>query len=161
MVHFGNVVPLPERQSSVPRQAPARRRIKVGRMSYLEQTFCAVPFADLIVKQGVMHGEALETCADFIVGDTFAVHHDWGVLAANDHRHAPKPANAIKADCAAIRALADWAKVVRMALLDETGCGYQAYAVAPAHNGMRPPYVLLPRDLPIKRKLTLIKVTAL
>lgn len=110
----------------------------------------------MVVAEGVMHGETLEMYSDFVVGDTFAIDDRDGQLAANDHIHAPLPANAVKADSPTIKALADWADVLRMTLLDETGCGHLGYAVTPNHRGMRASYVLLPRALPAKRKLTLI-----
>lgn len=110
----------------------------------------------MVVAQGVMHGETLETFSDFVVGDTFSVDDKDGQLAANDHSHAPLPANAIQPDSPTIKALAEWAGVLRMTLLDETGCGHLSYAITPNHRGMRAPYVLLPRTLPATRKLTLI-----
>ncbi|WP_370400214.1 hypothetical protein [Sulfitobacter sp. JB4-11] len=161
MLHFGNVVPLPERQNAVPSRIPPHRRIDVGLLSPLERSYCTIPFSEIKVSQGVMHGELLEHCDDFMVGDTFVVNTDSSALASNDHTHSPKPANAVQVDCPTIIALASFADVVRMTMLDDTGCGYQAYAVAPTHAGMRAPYVLLPRALPVGRKLTLIKAVSL
>ena len=157
MSQFGNVVALSDRSLTAPRRAPAPRRIPAGPLSAFEQAFCAIPLSSVVVTQGVMQGEPLETHEDFIVGDSIALDNRDGQLASNDHTHAPLPANAIKVDCATVRTLSDFADVLRMIALDETGCGHLCYAVTPHNAGMRAPYVLLPRALPANRKLTLIK----
>jgi hypothetical protein len=157
MSQIGNVVALHQRQPAGLPKAPVRVRVDVSPLSALERTFCSVSLNAMVVTHGVMHGETLETCADFMPGDTFRLNDGEGMFAANDHTHAPKPGNATRPDCATIRRLAEWAEVLRIVLLDETGCSHLGYAVEPRFKGMRAPYVLLPRDLPSQRKLTLIE----
>lgn len=157
MRQYGNVVALSERQITAPHRAPAPRRSEPVLLSAFEQAFCAIPLTSIIITQGVMYGEAVETHNDFMVGDTFSLDNSDGQFASNDHSHAPLPANAIKVDCLTIQKLSDFSDVLRMTALDETGCGHLCYAVVPHNAGMRAPYVLLPRALPANRKLTLIK----
>ncbi len=156
MRHYSNVVPLPERHAAVPHRGPVPGRIDTCLLSSFDQAFCSVPLTSVVVTQGVMQAESLTTCEDFMLGDTFALKDSDGKLAANDHSFAPIPANTLNVDCATIRTLADFADVLRMTMMDETGCGHLCYAVIPQHTGMRAPYLLVPRLLPATRKLTLI-----
>lgn len=160
MRHFGNVVPLPERQSAAPRRVPSPGKIDTCLLSPFERAFCTIPLSAVTVAQGVMHGETLTSGEDFMLGDTFALTDSDGKLAANDHSFAPLPANTLKVDCATVQKLADFAEVLRMTLMDETGCGHLCYAVFPRNTGMRAPYILVPRMLPATRKLTLIDSVA-
>lgn len=158
---FGNVVTLPQRASTAPARPQVHRHVPAAPFSPLERKFATIAMEDITITFGVMKGEEVQTGDDFVVGDTFIVSQTCTALAANDHAPARDTDRAFVSECATLKALAEFAQVHRLTLMDQFGNALTAYTVTPNHKGMRAPYVLLPRDMCPSRPLTLIKSVAL